>query len=291
MSYLDRIRACNRHDIAQFRRFSVAGEAVGWVRHGFAEALRQFPAFRVAADGVALDPGLDGLEARSAALAEAVSALVAQGAMAKPRHEDYAVVRRWGEAPLARLDRAAVPYFGAGSFGLHVNGFVRKADGIHLWVGHRALDRSVAPGKLDNLIAGGLPFGLSLAENLVKEAGEEAGMAPELARRAVPVGCLSYCLENAHGLKPDVMFLYDLELDAGFVPRNADGEVARFELVPVAEVARIVRETDDFKFNCNLVIIDFLVRHGLIQPDEPDYVAIVTGLRRPLPGMTQSPHG
>lgn len=42
-----------------------------------------------------------------------------------------------------------------------------------------------------------------------------------------------------------------------------------------------MRDTDDFKFNVNLVIIDFLIRHGLLRPDdEPDYVAIVHGLRR-----------
>jgi hypothetical protein len=51
-------------------------------------------------------------------------------------------------------------------------------------------------------------------------------------------------------------------------------------LVPIDEVAAIVRETEQFKFNCNLVIIDFLVRHGLIGPDEPDYVAIVQGLHQ-----------
>jgi len=43
-----------------------------------------------------------------------------------------------------------------------------------------------------------------------------------------------------------------------------------------------VRDTDDFKFNVNLVIIDFALRHGLVAPDDPDYLDLVTGLRRPL---------
>jgi hypothetical protein len=50
--------------------------------------------------------------------------------------------------------------------------------------------------------------------------------------------------------------------------------------MPIDEVAAIVRDTEQFKFNCNLVIIDFLVRHGLIGPDEPDYVAIAQGLHQ-----------
>jgi hypothetical protein len=31
------------------------------------------------------------------------------------------------------------------------------------------------------------------------------------------------------------------------------------------------------------VIIDFLIRHGLISPDDPDYLALIQGLRAPLP--------
>ena len=44
-----------------------------------------------------------------------------------------------------------------------------------------------------------------------------------------------------------------------------------------------VRETSEFKLNCNLVIIDFLVRQGYIPEDSPDYLQIVQGLRSPLP--------
>ena len=40
----------------------------------------------------------------------------------------------------------------------------------------------------------------------------------------------------------------------------------------------IVKNSDDFKLNCNLVIIDFLVRHGYITPKDEDYLEIVRGL-------------
>jgi len=59
----------------------------------------------------------------------------------------------------------------------------------------------------------------------------------------------------------------------------APGEIESFALWPIERVARTVAETREFKDNCNLVIIDFLIRHGLIQPDDPDYVALVSGLR------------
>jgi hypothetical protein len=40
-----------------------------------------------------------------------------------------------------------------------------------------------------------------------------------------------------------------------------------------------VRDTDEFKYNCNLVLIDFFVRHGLLSADDPEFVPIVAGLR------------
>jgi hypothetical protein len=44
------------------------------------------------------------------------------------------------------------------------------------------------------------------------------------------------------------------------------------------KVAEVVRETEAVKLNCNLIIIDFLIRHGHIKPDEPDYAELVSGL-------------
>lgn len=282
MSFLDHIRACNAHDLSGFRPFHMAGARVGWVRHALAERLAGFGgSFEVTADRVALAPCFDGFESRSAALADAVGRLVADGTIPPLRGEAYPVLTRWGAEPLARLDRVAVPWFGIAAYGLHVNGFVRRpGGGIDLWVARRALDRIVAPGKLDNLIAGGQPHGLSLTGNLIKEAGEEAGIDAGLARRAVLVGAICYRLETTAGLKPDTLFLYDLELDPGFVPRNTDGEVESFRLWPIDRVAAVVRDTGDFKFNCNLVIIDFLIRHGRLTPDDPDYLDLVKELRQ-----------
>ena len=95
------------------------------------------------------------------------------------------------------------------------------------------------------------------------------------------MGAIGYCVEDEWGLKPDVMFCFDLKVPEGFTPRNTDGEISSFTLMPVAEVAARLRDTDDFKFNVTLVVIDFLIRHGLIDPDhDPDYVDIVRGLRQ-----------
>jgi isopentenyldiphosphate isomerase len=118
-----------------------------------------------------------------------------------------------------------------------------------------------------------------LVDNLVKECHEEAGMAASLARRARAVSTVTYNAVSRRGLKPDVLYCYDLELPADFQPQNTDGEVEEFQLLPIDEVARLVRDTDEFKLNCNLVVVDFLIRHGVIRPDQEGYLDLVTGLR------------
>jgi 8-oxo-dGTP pyrophosphatase MutT (NUDIX family) len=133
---------------------------------------------------------------------------------------------------------------------------------------------------LDNFVAGGQPIGIGLMDNLIKEAAEEAGVPREIAVRAVPVGAVTYCMETDDGLKPDVQFAYDLELPAGFTPENTDGELEDFYLWPVERVMDVTRDTQEFKFNCNLINIDFFVRHGLIAPEDPDYLEMLAGLHR-----------
>lgn len=149
-----------------------------------------------------------------------------------------------------------------------------------MWIGRRSPNKHTYPGLLDNTVAGGLPYGMPARACLAKECEEEAGITPDWSGAAIPVGAITYCAETKEGLRPDVLFCYDLELSGDFRPACRDGEIEEFRLVPIDEVAATVRDTEQFKFNCNLVIIDFLIRHGFIGPDEPDYVAIAQGLHQ-----------
>ena len=280
MSYLDRIATCRRWDPAAYRPFAIDGRTLGRVSHGVARRLAGFPeVFVVSNDSVALAPGLDDFDSRSRAVAEVLGEMKAQGEIPLWRGEDYPVVARWGAAPALKIERAAAALLGTRSFGVHVNGMVRSADGLKMWVAKRAANKQTAPGKLDHLVAGGQPFGLGVRENLIKEAGEEAGIPAKLAARAVATGAVSYRCERPEGLRDDVLFCYDLELPADFAPANTDGEVESFSLWPIAEVLARVRDTEDFKFNVALVVIDLAIRLGLIAPDDPDYQEIWQGLR------------
>jgi len=282
MSFRDRIRSCNNYDPARVVPLLAGGNRVGLVRRDNAEVLRRFPdIFAVADDKVGLSAGADPATV-SRAVDRVVDVLVAEDRIPKWRNETFDVATHWGAPPVFQLDRGAVPFFGTRAYGVHLNGYRRQGGKLYLWVGRRSPDKRVAPDKLDNLVAGGVGNGHGLEETLLKEGEEEASIPTHITKRAVPVGAVSYRMETELGIRDDVLFVYDLEMPADFAPRNRDGEIVNFELTTASAVLDRIRATDDFKFNVNLVILDFALRHGLLRPDDPEYVDVATGLHRPL---------
>ncbi len=211
------------------------------------------------------------------AAAGRLNEIAAQAGIAA-RGEDFDVRESPESEVLAVLDRGALPAFGVIGVGAHLNGLVERADGLHLWVGKRAADKKLDPGKLDHLVAGGVPAGLTPAETLVKEAAEEAGLPEALAAQARQVGRFAYNMERAEGLRRDVIFAFDLVLPEHFAPVPVDGEVECFELWPIERAYAEVAGTQNFKFNVNLVLIDLFIRRGLIIGDD------AMTLRRALQG-------
>jgi hypothetical protein len=283
MSYLRHLEACNRFDPERFLPLSLAGRRVGFVRRDNVPPLEDFSRIlKISADGIAFADGIEGPEALTAAMGEVTDGLIRAGVTEKRRGEMFAVTDGWAGPVLFELDRGVVPIFGTRAYGVHLNGFRPGTDGPDLWIGKRAKDKKIAPGQLDNLVAGGMGAGYGARETLVKEAAEEADMPEALTAQAKAVGVVCYRTELPDGMRDDVLFLYDIETPAGFTPHNTDGEIEDFRILSAKECLRLVRETDQFKFNVNLVLIDFGLRHGLIVPEDRDYMALVEGLRGSL---------
>src|SRR5690242_6639607 len=220
MSFFDHIRACNNYDPARVVPLLAGNDRIGLLRRDNAEALARFPAvFRVDGEKVELLARGD-IATVSRAVDEVVEALVIEHRVPKWRNETFDVAPRWGAPPVFRLDRGAVPFFGTRAYGVHLNGYRCDGDELHLWVGRRAPDKKVAPDKLDNIVAGGIGNGHGVEDTLLKEGEEEASIPTHLTKRAVPVGAISYRMETELGIRDDVLFVYDLEMPAGLVPKN-----------------------------------------------------------------------
>lgn len=251
------MRLCNNAVLPGDRLpFVMDGATVGWVKPRIAAALAGMDAVAVLADRVELTD--------AAALPGIARALSDRG-LYRWRREAFDV-RATPDGPvLSTIDRGAIPSFGIQAVGVHVNGLVQKASGLHLWVARRASNKLLDPGKLDHIVAGGISAGMSPLETLIKEAAEEAAIPADLAATAQATGTVTYAMDRPEGLRRDFLYAYDLMLPERFEPRAADGEVEAFELWPVGRAVEAVRDTDDFKFNVNLVLIDLFVRLGLIQ--------------------------
>ena len=258
--FLRHIRDCQNARLPGERLPFRLGEAqVGWVRPALVAALAVFPPVRSGADGVRLDAPEDLPD---------IAQTLSEAGHYRWRNEAFDVRAKPDGPVLARIDRGAIPSFGILSVGVHANGLVRRPDGLHLWIGRRAAHKALDPNKLDHIVAGGVPAGLSPEQTLEKEGGEEAAVPPALIRQARRVGWIGYAMERPEGLRRDCLICYDLDVPEGFVPHPNDDEVAAFELWPIRRVLEAVRDTDEFKFNVNLVLIDLFLREGLIAGPE-----------------------
>ncbi|KAM3910361.1 uncharacterized protein RB166_021035, partial [Leptodactylus fuscus] len=194
----------------------------------------------------------------------------------------YDVKGLFADPPLLSMERAATPLLGVPRYGVHVNGFLRRGADIFMWIARRSLTKPTYPGKLDHLAAGGISAGSGVWETLLKECMEEACIPESLAATAKPAGTISYAYEKDAALYLECQFVYDLEVPESFQPCVGDGEVQEFYLWPLDQVKDAIA-TQEFKPNCALVILDFLIRKGHIQPDtEKFYTKFVENLHGPL---------
>ena len=220
------------------------------------------------------------------ALQKTVDAAIEQNlfSILNGRHsEHYRII---GTQHPVTLERFASPLFGIASRGAHMTGFTRMATGeIKVWIPRRAKHLFTYPNMLDTTVAGGVKADHTPFECIVEEAHEEASLPADFVRtNAKSVGVLTYMndVRKTGLVRPDVLYVFDLEMPTDMVPRPNDEEVADFTLMSVEEIQRAMAG-GDFKPNCNLVMIDFFVRYGILTAEsEPDFVDIVSRLHRKL---------
>lgn len=212
------------------------------------------------------------------------------------RNELYPVNKsRSASSEIISIERSGSPLFGVVTYGIHMTAYVKQQDGsIKIWVPRRAKSKQTYGGMLDNTVAGGLSTGESPFECLVREAAEEASFPENLIRsHAKACGTVSYFYvrdERAGGetglLQPEVEYVYDMEIGPNVLPKPADGEVEGFYLWTVKEVQKALSE-GQFKPNCAVVLLDFFVRHGILNGENEEHLTeIIARIHRKLPFPT-----
>lgn len=272
-----RLRAARNFRPPSYLPLVLGADAIGWIRRDLAERLRAWPeVFEFSSQDIQLRPAPEAV--LSARLAEVAQALARDGAIRGWRGETYAVRAEAGGEPLFHLERAAMRFFGLTSSAAHLNGFFLQNENPTIWIARRAATKSIDPGMLDTLVAGGVPSGEDAWQTLMRECAEEAGIPLALANSATPAGALRVCRQVPDGLHSEVLYIHDLALPADFTPRNTDGEVSEFlSLDPARLRERIAR--GEMTVEAGLAAADFALRHAMLQDEDGKIGAAIEACR------------
>ena len=256
-----------RRQVRPRRAFVVDGEHVGSVDEAHLEALLPWSRWmEVRERAVVLTAGA---KDREAVFAEVNARLHEQGLIRAWRDEPFPLLSPTTGQVMAVFERAAARFWGTLTLGAHCNGWVAGPDGQAeaMWIARRSATKATDPGKLDNLIGGGVPFGQTPWDALVREGFEEAGLSPAQMARATSGRVIELDRDVPEGRQFERLYVFDLPLREGECPVNQDGEVAEVGLWPIHHTCAAAA-TDAMTVDAALVTLDFLLRHKLVVPAE-----------------------
>ncbi|VDD81495.1 unnamed protein product [Mesocestoides corti] len=281
-------------------KFYIEDYLVGYIHREFLPQLAKYSSvFVINSDCVRLHPQLGSFEQRTAAVENVMQDLRGSlKALKGWQNEHYGVCVEGHSRALMSVERAASRVLGIKRYGVHINGYtflsepsmapkppahvvagVEAVEGhnelklsnvppnLRMWIALRSKSKTNWPGFLDLITAGGLPYSMKALDCAKKEAREEAGIPDGLLENLKPCGTITYAFDDDAGVGAGVAYLYDLELPPDFHPVNCDKEVEEFYLLSPHDVAKLI-QTESFKQNCGMTVLDFFIRHGYVDPDE-----------------------
>ncbi|HET7526848.1 MAG TPA: DUF4743 domain-containing protein [Burkholderiaceae bacterium] len=262
------IEDASAHDRATRTPFFVAQPGapallVGSVAYTHLRALQRWPQW------LRIDQGSVTLHCAAAARADALAAmhdvLRAEGLIIAWRDELFPLFTVDGLAVGASIERAATRFWGSLTLGAHCNGYVADARGMpqQLWIARRSLTKPTDPGKLDNLVGGGVPAGQSPRDTVIREAWEEAGLTAAQLHGLARGRVVQLLRDIPEGLQREWIHVYDLALPREVTPCNQDGEVADLSLQPLAQALALAAGRE-MTVDASLVTLDFALRHRLL---------------------------
>ncbi|ODV59325.1 uncharacterized protein ASCRUDRAFT_77083 [Ascoidea rubescens DSM 1968] len=218
------------------------------------------------------------------------------------RNESY-VIYYPTSVPYIAVERAFSVLLGVVTYGVHLVCYIpphlSSTNELKFWIPKRSKNKPTFPSMLDNTVAGGIAYPYGVFETLVKESEEEASLSSKFVEEnSKSCGVLSYTYKKNGAnydsancnIQPETEYIYDIEMSEGDIiniPKPNDNEVEWFKLLSLNEVLEKLKQ-GEFKPNCALVIIDFLIRKSYITPEnEPYYLEIVQRSHRKFPYPTR----
>ncbi|EKJ79773.1 hypothetical protein FPSE_00053 [Fusarium pseudograminearum CS3096] len=214
-------------------------------------------------------------------------------------------------------------FLGILTVGVHLNVYSKDYTGEYrIWVARRASGPEYSyPGMLDQIVAGGMDPEdrdhelLVPLRTLIREAREEVGLEIDERTRAVfvpgteagpgtearPRRQIGKAVRishitffdkkdprtgelDEHQLEPGVRIIYDLELTSEYYPQPNEPSIDSIMPMDVSQVKESLSREGEWKPNCGLVMLEFLVRHQLVNMNnDRHYDRIMEGLRPHIP--------
>lgn len=173
------------------------------------------------------------------------------------RNEQLAVTNPQGDV-VGTVERGAVRVLGIATRAVHLVGLA--PDG-RMWVQKRSMTKPNNPGLWDTLMGGMVSAADSLPQALARETWEEAGLHVEALQGLRHGGHVDFSRPSREGGGAGYMReridWFCAQVPGGVEPSNQDGEVERFDLLPLdglrAQVAQGL-----FTLEAGLVIAGYL---------------------------------
>lgn len=290
-SYLDIINKVDNftyeEDKSFFRLLSHDGKTpLGLIDHSVAKYFQKSD-FIFTEDAIQINPIYDTFTKRNDLFLDLASDLKSvpefKEELGKGWRNELYVVYNPTSVPYFLVERAFSVLIGVVTYGVHLTGYVQDASGkLKIWVPRRSDTKPTFPSMMDNTVAGGLGYPYGIWETVVKECYEEAGLDEEFVKKNTKsAGVVQYMYRTSKGrVQPEVEYVFDIKFPENVIPHPVDGETQDFKLMEVEEV---ISKLDEFKPNCALVIIDFLIRHGYIGAEEDGFGELLVRLHRSFP--------
>lgn len=186
---------------------------------------------------------------------------------------------------LAHVNRSTAPYLGIDSVGVHLNCYVCHDNGESsseasikgVWLAKRAPTKLHFPNVWDTTVAGGQPANLSLFDNIIKEAHEEAGVPEEWIRKPSHASgtffsdhthdplTITTAKDDGTCMKRSIYYSFDLKVPHSWTPTPVDGEVSEFRLYSMQELEEELRFGESVRPSMRAVLLDFMIRHNALR--------------------------